>query len=483
MVSNFRLRNISHILQKEFSIQDKNERKAFINLFISMISDNIQGVLDKDNNFENIILKEWSNFRKLITKIMWLSWELIDSLDKFLKKDDFFESENLFSSLRDFIVSNYGNTIDLIVYKHNLDKNNLEYFAWNQQLDIFAWNQQLGIFDISLLNKFWYKNELNSLLIDYPYSKFNNTDWWWLFCKKISINFKNWDNIKKEEYILSFHANPNTSDFNETNIDINIRRLIKLFQKNSLSNLLETKLSLINAKYKDPLTWAFNKDYATEVFKRKKWYSIIFIDVNNFKNVNDTYWHDFWDKVLKEITRILNLSIRPQDKVCRNWWDEFIILASTNSELILKSIEERIHENLKNWYFVCELGCDKKWQCDKMWLRECISNKFQDISVSTWIALYDYSAKKLLLEEMVYKADKEMLDKKDDKGKEFRVYEAWDLVEDPATLLRIRDFFNAKITTDYGRESLIHKILENIKDKKILKRLEEFFKTKKEEVS
>ncbi|MDD4152008.1 MAG: GGDEF domain-containing protein, partial [Candidatus Gracilibacteria bacterium] len=384
MFSTFKLRNISNILQKEFLIQDKNERKAFIKLFISMISDNVQDVLDKDNNFENIILKEGSNFRKLITKIIGLSGELIDSLDKFLKKDDFFESENLFSSLRDFIVSNYGNTIDLIVYKHNFDKNNLEYFAGNQKLDNFVGNQQLGMFDIPGLKKYGYKNELKSLSDDYPYSKFRNTIGGGLFCKKIAINFKSGDNIKKEEYILSFHANPNISDFNENNIDINIRRLIKLFQKNSLSNLLETKLSLINVKYKDSLTGAFNKDYATEVFKRKKGYSIIFIDVDNFKNINETYGHYFGDKVLKEITRILNLSIRPEDKVCRNGGDEFVILASTeNTESVLKSIEDRIHENMKMGHFVCELGCDKKGKCDKIGLGECISTKFQNISVST----------------------------------------------------------------------------------------------------
>lgn len=53
---------------------------------------------------------------------------------------------------------------------------------------------------------------------------------------------------------------------------------------------------------------------------------LIFCDVNKFKSINDTYGHEFGDKVLIHISQLLEKSARESDMVCRYGGDEFVIL-------------------------------------------------------------------------------------------------------------------------------------------------------------
>lgn len=50
-------------------------------------------------------------------------------------------------------------------------------------------------------------------------------------------------------------------------------------------------------------------------------YSLIVIDIDHFKNINDTYGHDFGDQVLVELARILRSKMRSTD-VCSRWGGE-----------------------------------------------------------------------------------------------------------------------------------------------------------------
>ncbi len=54
--------------------------------------------------------------------------------------------------------------------------------------------------------------------------------------------------------------------------------------------------------------------------------SIIMLDIDHFKEINDTYGHDFGDKVLKTLTESCELNIRKIDIACRYGGDEFVIL-------------------------------------------------------------------------------------------------------------------------------------------------------------
>lgn len=81
--------------------------------------------------------------------------------------------------------------------------------------------------------------------------------------------------------------------------------------------------------------------------------AIIMIDLDGFKEVNDTYGHLMGDKVLKEIANILKNSIREEDFVIRYGGDEFLILLKDCDikfcEQIISRIETKLEEvNLYN---------------------------------------------------------------------------------------------------------------------------------------
>ncbi|MBN1869476.1 MAG: sensor domain-containing diguanylate cyclase [Candidatus Omnitrophica bacterium] len=76
--------------------------------------------------------------------------------------------------------------------------------------------------------------------------------------------------------------------------------------------------------------------------------SLIMIDIDNFKKVNDTYGHQNGDIVLKKMANILRESSREGDYVCRYGGEEFsIILTQTNKDqgfIIAERIRQRIAE-------------------------------------------------------------------------------------------------------------------------------------------
>jgi len=114
---------------------------------------------------------------------------------------------------------------------------------------------------------------------------------------------------------------------------------------------------------KDPLTDLYNREFLSEFAEnilkenRRKGESVtlIFLDLDNFKLVNDNYDHEEGDQVLKNVAKILKNSFRDIDIVIRYGGDEFIVLAQLNKMDIsdlnsaLESLEDRIEENFKKY--------------------------------------------------------------------------------------------------------------------------------------
>lgn len=57
-------------------------------------------------------------------------------------------------------------------------------------------------------------------------------------------------------------------------------------------------------------------------------YGIAFIDIDDFKKVNDVYGHDIGDEILKMIAKTLEENLRKQDAICRWGGEEFVIVFS-----------------------------------------------------------------------------------------------------------------------------------------------------------
>lgn len=76
--------------------------------------------------------------------------------------------------------------------------------------------------------------------------------------------------------------------------------------------------------------------------------SVIFIDLDNFKAVNDNYDHSEGDQVLKNVARILTSSVRESDVIGRYGGDEFFILLPRASNEVAEIISHKILDNLKS---------------------------------------------------------------------------------------------------------------------------------------
>ena len=74
----------------------------------------------------------------------------------------------------------------------------------------------------------------------------------------------------------------------------------------------------------------------------------MFLDLDNFKHINDRYGHDLGDDLLRTVARRLSAQVAPSDTVARLGGDEFIImLPSISSHVVAQRVAERILQGLE----------------------------------------------------------------------------------------------------------------------------------------
>lgn len=104
--------------------------------------------------------------------------------------------------------------------------------------------------------------------------------------------------------------------------------------------LVELNRKLQELSYTDPLTRSYNRRYLEEAAARE-WQrclrksteiSVLMLDIDHFKQVNDRFGHDIGDDCLRAMAKLLRELLRPTDIVARYGGEEFcIILPETNS--------------------------------------------------------------------------------------------------------------------------------------------------------
>jgi diguanylate cyclase (GGDEF)-like protein/PAS domain S-box-containing protein len=98
--------------------------------------------------------------------------------------------------------------------------------------------------------------------------------------------------------------------------------------------LKEANQKLQEMAYHDPLTGLNNRlslesdvEFLLEQYKSHHApFGVLMIDIDYFKNINDTYGHDFGDMVLEELATLLQKSFRDTDKIYRTGGEEFVVL-------------------------------------------------------------------------------------------------------------------------------------------------------------
>ncbi len=105
---------------------------------------------------------------------------------------------------------------------------------------------------------------------------------------------------------------------------------------------------------RDQLTSLYNRAYLNEILPQQfdmamqmsQPMTLIFLDIDNFKSINDTYGHNGGDAVLISVARVLQAATRNFDIVVRFGGDEFVVLLSNSNDKIGEMVAERIRTSV-----------------------------------------------------------------------------------------------------------------------------------------
>lgn len=130
------------------------------------------------------------------------------------------------------------------------------------------------------------------------------------------------------------------------------RARTQLRQKSHYDRLKKNYEQSLALALVDPLTGAFNRRYLDSHLPKlvarsrsgRRGVALLFVDVDRFKAINDSYGHATGDAVLKEMVHRMTLSLRPMDLVVRLGGEEFaVILPDTGLPTALE-VAERLRE-------------------------------------------------------------------------------------------------------------------------------------------
>ena len=247
---------------------------------------------------------------------------------------------------------------------HSKILNNIEtgVLVVNRQLEIAFWNRWLA-FHTGISQEVAVGNNLTGLFPEFSFE---------LLTQKINIALKlgtpTFIDGKISGYVLPIEQYKVTksifphmrqdgtiSPINEDQVSIVIRDVTPLLEARYT---IDQQMKMLERQAKtDSLTGCFNKSMFNELLateikratRHNRIFSLIVFDIDDFKQVNDTYGHLTGDAVLREIADIVNSSIRQSDSLVR-WGGEefFILLPETDLEggaLLAQKLRKKIAEH------------------------------------------------------------------------------------------------------------------------------------------
>lgn len=166
------------------------------------------------------------------------------------------------------------------------------------------------------------------------------------------------------------------------------------------THILDAVSKLNSMVTKDHLTSLYNRRYIDDrlpldiknAVAKKSPLSVIFLDVDNFKSINDTYGHDVGDLVLKAAAGALAASIRNgADWAARYGGDEFVVCLNGTDAEAAKVVAERILYSIANISIPTDKG---------------------SINITVSIGMHTMSKQVLTAQEIIKLADQNMYDSK-----------------------------------------------------------------------
>ncbi|TDX53175.1 GGDEF domain-containing protein [Orenia marismortui] len=117
---------------------------------------------------------------------------------------------------------------------------------------------------------------------------------------------------------------------------------------------------------RDGRTGAYNYEYLVSVLeKSNQQYSLLMLDIDDFKEINDQYGHQIGDLVLKDVARKAKELIRKTDLLARYGGDEFIIALFNCSPKEVELVAEKLKRSINQitYSYQQELTCGVSIGC------------------------------------------------------------------------------------------------------------------------
>ena len=120
----------------------------------------------------------------------------------------------------------------------------------------------------------------------------------------------------------------------------------------------------IEAAVTDPLTGLYNRRYmethvgtlVDQAAARDKPLSVLVLDIDYFKSINDTYGHDAGDDVLQDFAIRIRKSIRGIDLACRYGGEEFVVVMPETDMAVATMVAERLRRRIASEPFPIQKG-------------------------------------------------------------------------------------------------------------------------------
>lgn len=128
--------------------------------------------------------------------------------------------------------------------------------------------------------------------------------------------------------------------------------------------------------------------------------TVVYIDIDNFKEVNDTLGHPVGDRLLVTVAQFLSGNIRSTDSIGRLGGDEFLVIIPEISPEVAKSLIQRIHKQLNT------LMDEKDWP------------------VSFSMGVFTFISEQISVDDIITRADQLMYQAKE-QGKDRIIYDTF----------------------------------------------------------
>lgn len=271
--------------------------------------------------------------------------------------------------------------------------------AWNDWLEIHTGIKKEDIINKNIFEKFDYinksklKRKIKTSLITNNPVFFNSSPQRYLIEIKLNgIMNKIYDYMQQDITIVPYNAD-------KKQVCIYIYDNTKIYEMNS-------KLENANAELKelsniDPMTGCYNRRYFSNVSsnilklakRNEEKVSIIILDIDKFKRINDTYGHNVGDDVIKLLANTLKISVRKSDIVARFGGEEFVILLPHSNETDAKNCADKLREKVEA-------------------LEIPLENETLKFTISLGVAEYKDDLDDFDLEHTISRADKALYDAK-----------------------------------------------------------------------